>query len=224
MLIRSDFLFTAQNQILENAAIESANDKIIAVGSSVEILKGRKPDYDFGNGLILPGLVNAHTHLDLSRFLNKIPSKLKFTEWLKQFIKIRPEIGYLTQKEYSQKIDEQIEYGITTIADINQSGEFINNTQARLILFLELLGFTPQMVSQKKEWFKENLQIKKSGITYGVSPHAPYSTTSELFDLAAQSGMMQMIHYKESNPEPNFSIKFMPLPPNHYQEPPIERT
>ena len=150
MLIRSDFLFTAENKILEDAALEVENNKIIGVGSSSEILKNRKPDYDFGNGFILPGLVNAHTHLDLSRFLNKIPAKLSFGEWVKRFLSIRAEVGYLNKQEYAQRIQEQVSYGVTTIGDINQSGVMANPTTARVFAFLELLGLTEDFINYKK--------------------------------------------------------------------------
>lgn len=205
MLIRSDFLFTAENKILEDAALEVENNKIIGVGSSSKILKERKPDYDFGNGFILPGLVNAHTHLDLSRFLNKIPAKLSFGEWVKRFLSIRAEVGYLNKQEYAQRIQEQVSYGVTTIGDINQSGVMANPTTARVFAFLELLGLTEDFINYKKNWFDDLLKKKLENIFYGVSPHAPYTTDKKLFEKAQDSGLLQMIHLAESQSEKDFA-------------------
>jgi cytosine/adenosine deaminase-related metal-dependent hydrolase len=205
MLFRSDFLFTSQNQILEDAALEIENEKIIAVGAASKILKSRKPDYDFKNSLVLPGLVNAHTHLDLSRFLNKIPAKLSFGEWVKRFLSIRAEVGYLNADEYGNRILEQASYGITTIGDINQSGAIANPTSVRVIAFLELLGLTEDFIEYKKKWFDDLLKIKLENVTYGVSPHAPYTTDASLFQKAHDSGLLQMIHLAESQSEKDFA-------------------
>jgi len=205
MLIRSDFLFTAQNQIIEDAALEIRDEKIVSVGASVEILKGRKPDYDFRNSLLLPGLVNAHTHLDLSRFLNKIPAKLSFGEWVKRFLSIRAEVGYLNEQEYADRVKEQISYGVTTIGDINQSGIIVNPTGARVIAFLELLGLTEEFINYKKKWFDDLLKNKLENVFYGVSPHAPYTTDAALFQKAQDSGLLQMIHLAESQSEKDFA-------------------
>jgi cytosine/adenosine deaminase-related metal-dependent hydrolase len=205
MLIRSDFLFTAQNQILENTALEIRDQKIISVGTALEILKDRKPDYDFGNCLLLPGLVNAHTHLDLSRFLNMIPAKLSFGEWVKSFLSIRAQVGYLNEKEYGQRVIEQVSYGVTTIGDINQSGVIANPTSARVIAFLELLGLTDDFINYKKKWFDDLLKNKLENVSYGVSPHAPYTTDAELFQKARESGLLQMIHLAESQSEKDFA-------------------
>jgi len=205
MFIRSDFLFTAQNQILEDATLEVRDKKIVSVGTAAEILKGRQPDHDFGNSLILPGLVNAHTHLDLSRFLNKIPAKLSFGEWVKRFLSIRAEVGYLNEKEYADRVMEQISYGVTTVGDINQSGVIANPTAARVIAFLELLGLTEEFINYKKNWFEDLLKIKLENVIYGVSPHAPYTTDKKLFQKAQDSGLLQMIHLAESQSEKDFA-------------------
>src|SRR6516162_8220872 len=60
--------------------------------TAVEPRGQRSPDRDLGNAALLPGLVNAHTHLDLSGLHGRNPPGADFTSWLRQVIRYRREV------------------------------------------------------------------------------------------------------------------------------------
>ena len=79
------WVFPVDAPPLERGIVTIAGDRILAV----EPHGARTADYDLGNAAILPGPVNAHTHLDLSGARGKCPPRLDFTNWLRAVIEFR---------------------------------------------------------------------------------------------------------------------------------------
>src|SRR4051794_34697651 len=76
------WVFPVTGPPLERGVVAVADDRIVAVGPR----GSRHADEDVGNAALLPGFVNAHTHLDLSGLRGKVPPTSNFTDWLRAVI------------------------------------------------------------------------------------------------------------------------------------------
>jgi aminodeoxyfutalosine deaminase len=174
----------------------------------------RTPTIDLGNVAILPGFVNAHTHLDLSGLRGKCPPSPDFTGWLRQVIAHRrtttPE---QTQADIRAGLAESLRFGTTLVGDIASGGASWNalaEAPLRAVVFYELLGLTRERAAQCRAaaegWLDEHSSL--SGCLPGLSPHAPYSVSVELLRWAAaeatERGLPLAVHLAETQAELEF--------------------
>jgi cytosine/adenosine deaminase-related metal-dependent hydrolase len=163
---------------------------------------------DLGNGAIIPGLVNAHTHLELSDVAVPLRPSRPFTSWLKEVMSHRRQrvrsgpANRSTKQSLSdqtaiapcirQGMSESSKWGTTTIGDIagpvpdSESGPNCENSLApppRSVAFLELLGLAVERVSEQLQRGREHLAGDSGDqrVIRGLSPHAPYSVHPDLF-------------------------------------------
>ena len=113
------WIFPIDAPPLERGTITIRADKIVAV----EPHGTRKADVDLGHVAILPGFVNAHTHLDLTGARGQCPPTSDFTQWLRKVIAYRrsrtPE---QVQGDISAGLAECLRFGTTLIGDIAAGG------------------------------------------------------------------------------------------------------
>ncbi len=151
-------------------------------GTIAGVERHGRAEIDLGNAAILPGLVNAHTHLDLSGMRGLAPPSPDFTGWLRQVIAHRrartPE---QVQADVRAGLAECIRTGTTLVGDISGDGgssyKSLVTSGIRAVIFRELLGLprerAEQAIAAGERWlstFKANDMVRP-----GLSPHAPYS-------------------------------------------------
>ena len=134
------WVFPVSRPPLERGTVTINADHIVAI----EPHGCRTADFDLGNTAILPGLVNAHTHLDLSDARGKCPPTPEFTDWLWAVIQHRR--GQTTD-QVKAAIDaglaESLRFGTTLLGDISAGGlswARLHNAPLRSVVFYELLG------------------------------------------------------------------------------------
>lgn len=171
---------------------------------------------DLGNAVLLPGLVNAHTHLELTAmrgFLEEMP----FFDWISTLTRARREVLSDADLAHSARagIEEGLTAGISTFADTSQSGVTLDamlDLGVRGVMYLEVFGPDPAMCDQTVREFRDRLahhRARETGLVrLGVSPHAPYSVSAELFtaigELAVADDLPVAIHVAESADESRF--------------------
>ncbi len=154
----------------------------------------RTPDEDLGNAAILPGLVNPHTHLDLSGARGLIPptDPDHFTDWLRGVIDYRRTHTFeQTQVDIHAGLAECMKFGTTLIGDIATEGaswDAVCEAKTRAVVFRELIGLSEERaasaVEAAREWFDS--RIESSTLRAGLSPHSPYSARWTIFPGAGQ--------------------------------------
>lgn len=171
----------------------------------------RPATFDFGQAAILPGLVNAHTHLDLSGLGGQVPPGPDFTGWLSRVIQHRREqTPAQMESSIARGLAEAIRFGTTLIGDIaglGQSWATLSSAPIRAVVFHELLGLSRPRAAQA--WAQACAWIGSHRATAtcrpGLSPHAPYSVRASLFHAAARLATAQQvplaIHLAESRAE-----------------------
>lgn len=141
---------------------------------------------DLGNVVLMPGLINAHIHLELSWLRGRVPPATSFTEWVKQMMATRG--GFersgdpIVLEAMQAAIRELRAGGTVAIGDISNSLASPAAMRAAGldgVVFHELLGFKERdgaLIERTRE-----ARSQAGPPTVSLAPHAPYSTSPELF-------------------------------------------
>ena len=222
--INADWVLPITSPPIKDGIVLTDGKAIKAVGSGKELSKFPYDEIiDCSGKIILPGFVNAHSHLELTGFRGKIEKGLPFTDWARKVVSIRKDI---TENEIATAIkdglNELISSGVTTVGDFSQTGitaKILNERGLRGTVFLEFSGFNPEQKDEKLRQLKEllNYEIDSKLIThhsslitvnFGIAPHAPYSVSPELLkeshNFAQEKRVPLAIHISEMLEEIEF--------------------
>ena len=163
-------------------------------------------DEDLGDAAIIPGLVNAHTHLDLTGAAGLTAPVMgeAFPDWLMRIIDFRRgRTADQVEADIRAGLAESLRHGVTLLGDISPGGAShacLKEAALRAIVFWELIGTT-------LERFESSLHSAILGTDaypdtrtcrWGRSPHAPYSVHQRGYGLAAQMPGLAAVHLAES--------------------------
>ncbi|NOT08069.1 MAG: amidohydrolase family protein, partial [Gemmatimonadales bacterium] len=199
---------------IERAALLIGSDgRIEAIGPSDSIPS--PPDaesLDLGDAVLLPGLVNAHTHLELTGFEEAAPEG-EFREWIQTIRRIKAaRSGDEWLDAARQGIRDCWAAGVTTIADTGDSGAVIE-ALAELggsgIVYHEVFGPHPDQCEESLTGMAarvgELARFTGPRVRLGVSPHAPYTVSGPLYARVAawakHRAMPIAVHVAESMEE-----------------------
>lgn len=164
-------------------------------------------------GIVTPGFVNVHCHLELSHLKNRIPQHTGLPGFAKQVIVQRGNFSPEDMAERMQAADlEMLQNGIVAVGDIsNGDSSFATKANSRLFYhtFIELIGLDPLRSELIFNKGTEMLQALKNHNLHGsLAPHAPYSTSTELIkaiaDYNKKTAVPFTIHNQESQEETRF--------------------
>ena len=167
-------------------AVVIEDDRIVWVGPDAECPDAERT-VDLPEAVLAPGLVNAHGHLDLAHLKGQLPFRGEFTEWV---VGIGGRRGDQDHTEASiEAIRGAIARGTTTFGDIVAPKSFDSmvhafaTTGARGRLFVEALGFKPERADRvfSEVWELAEMRELPPRVETGLSPHAPYSVSRDLF-------------------------------------------
>jgi cytosine/adenosine deaminase-related metal-dependent hydrolase len=164
-------------------------------------------DQDVGNAALLPGFVNAHTHLDLGMLRGKCSPTPDFPGWLRCVIAgRRAATSEQVEQAIRDGVAECVRCGTTLVGDISAGGAswpLLAAAPLRSVVFYELLGLPLERADAA--WQRARAWLASVRTTErcrpGLSPHAPYSVRRDLFQRAAASGLPMAIHLAESRAE-----------------------
>lgn len=164
-------------------------------------------------GILCPGFVNAHCHLELSYLKNELPQQKGLIEFAKGIITKRMAFPEEVMKEAAKKADQGMwENGIVAVGDISNapvSFDIKKESKINYHTFIELIGLNPQYADVIFNVGKDLLsQLKQKGLAGSLAPHAPYSVSLELMqkirERAEQTNAPVSIHNQESREEDLF--------------------
>ena len=202
---------------IESGAIAIDGERIAAVGQAADIV-ARFPHFpvtDFGMSAILPGLVNAHSHLELTvmrGFLER--EEGNFFAWLRKLTIARVAMtGDDLFVSAACGTIEAARAGITCVGDSSSVGTrtipAISEIGLRGIVYQESFGPDPSLAEQNVSGLRRELdamrEIATAGVRAGVSPHAPYTVSAPQLELIARLAIDEklplMMHAAESQAE-----------------------
>ncbi len=206
---------------MEDGALCVRAGRIVAVGHSREVMREfpDAPVTDFGDAILLPPLVNAHTHLELTNFPDwaKAAGETRqadsFVDWILKVVKVK---STLPREAYATSLAEGIRRSLQ--AGTGAVGDILSHFPARQAyagcplqgrIFLELLGRTRDRFDPLLAAANRILgEVPPGRPGYGISPHAPYTLDADYLrqslDLGRQQSVPVMIHLAESAEESAF--------------------
>ena len=163
-------------------------------------------DIDLGNAAILPGFVNAHTHLELGPLPQTGTTEAEDQiEWLERVIAMRMQTDDATMRsQVAHGVQASLAAGTTTLTDITTIGRSeaaLVASPLKAIVFSEILGLKRERALQTSasaySWLMSPQTEAPERVRRGLSPHAPYSTASWVYEKAATIGVPLATHLAE---------------------------
>jgi len=201
--ITASFILDPEGHLAERHTLIMDNNVV------VDLIDEVLPDAEFFDGIISPGFINAHCHLELSHMVDKIKRGTSLHGFINEII--------ATRKTYTRGIAESIKMadekmwvnGIQGVGDIcNTDDTFVVKAHSRIRYhsFIELFNFNPAFA---EDAVNSGLQLQKKlqdlRLSSSLVPHAPYSVPKELFCLIKiqhdQSPSQWSIHSQETASE-----------------------
>jgi cytosine/adenosine deaminase-related metal-dependent hydrolase len=201
------WVFPVSGPPLPGGIVTIAGERIVRV----EPHGARRPDLDLGDAAVLPGLVNAHTHLDLTGLRGAVPFRGDFTDWLRAVIRHRrARSAEQVEADVRVGLAESVRHGVTLLGDISAGGlswPILASGAVRAVVFHELLGLARERAEAALTAATVWLAAQPATPTCrpGLSPHAPYSVRDDLFEraglLAQRTNVPLAVHLAETRAE-----------------------
>jgi cytosine/adenosine deaminase-related metal-dependent hydrolase len=166
---------------------------------------------DLGNVAVLPGLVNAHTHLEVSWMRGQVPPSASMPAWAASLMALRRTVSHEPSEPILDAIAEARSTGTTLVGDVTNTFATyapLLDSQLSAALFRELLGFSAPdpdaaiaSAQQQASELPHAARLRPS-----IVPHAPYSVSPALFRAIAKAsvGKPVSVHLGESKQEIEF--------------------
>ncbi len=148
-ILKSKYLLKDPDNVIDNGALlidDGGKIKFAGLFSDIDNA-GSYKTIDLGNYVIVPGLINTHTHLELTHLHKSLKGNGNFTDWIRALVAIKKD---WSENEYALSIQDGIENslesGTTTVVDITRNGIALNELLAsniRKLLFLSIINFDP---------------------------------------------------------------------------------
>jgi len=218
LLITADWVLPVSSAAFRNGAVEIRQGRIHAIGPLAELASESEATHriDLGAAALLPGLVNAHAHLELTA-LRGFLEEPDFFSWIRRLTETKYEVLDEEDLLCSSRLGvvEATRAGITTIADIADSGvslPALSQGGLRAVLYQEVFGPDPAQAEESLAGLGEKIESHQAAgagrVSIGISPHSPYTVSGRLFKLLAEFALAEgypvSVHAAESVAEGEF--------------------
>lgn len=189
-------------------------DRVVKAGTLEQLgpLDPGESIRDIPDAVILPGLINAHCHLELGMARGLLPRSEAFPMWVSRLRKSLEGAGP-TQYAQAARLGalECLKHGTTTLVDVGNTGEALSELAAlpiRSYPHLELIGLDPEIAAARLSGAMQRLAALPPGTDRyhpGITCHAPYSCSPDLMRQVADAGSLRAgpytLHVAESAEE-----------------------
>lgn len=207
--ISASYVFTLAGEPLKNGIVVVDQSGVIHEVIDTKGELRETEGLEHYAGILCPGFVNTHCHLELSHLKGKIDRGLFLPEFLKQIFLLRNndeeiQLQAMRQAERLMRMN-----GIVAIGDISNGSLSLEVKEQNNIYyhtFIECFGFLPERAPRAMEYagFVSYL-YDAAKLPYSITPHAPYSVSEPLWDLivqkATENHYVLSIHHQESEEE-----------------------
>ncbi len=215
IIYSSRWVLPISSGLIEDGAIAIKGSQITDVGTRVSLV-GKYPEatvHDYPDAAILPGLINAHSHLELTAMRGFLESEeVDFTSWLKKLTVARLELMTPDDRYVSAAWGaiEAVRAGVTALADASdgafESMTALSDVGLRGIVFQESFGPDPRLAEDNFAKLTARVarltELETPLVKLGVSPHAPYTVCGRQLELISEFALAEklpvMMHAAES--------------------------
>jgi len=208
MIIRARTVATMDGPPIEDGGVVISGNRIIEVGEfpGVSARHSGQETVDLGEQALLPGLINAHCHLDYTCLRGKIAPQKSFADWIRA---INAEKAKLAAHDYLASITdgfaEAKRFGTTTVANLTAFPELISQIRSpiRTWWFAELIDLrSPERANELVDLAIKSLQSEEK---WGLAPHALFTASRDLYrrceEIARHENVLLTTHLAESPEE-----------------------
>ena len=204
-------LFTGNEMLsADNVLITDEQGRIESIINSADA----GDDIQQFNGVLTPGFINAHCHLELSHMKGLIPEKTGLVDFILKIVNERHFPDEQIADAIEKAEDEMLQNGIVAVGDIcNNTSSLPQKLKNRLAYynFIEVSGWTPAIAASRFERSVDiynQFKIQNSKFKISLVPHAPYSVSDELWDMMIPNFPEQSIsiHNQETDFEDAFFL------------------
>lgn len=199
-VLSADWVVPVEGDPIRDGAVAIEDGRIAALGPASELGEGER----FPEAVILPGFVNAHSHLEYAVYAG-FGDALAFGPWLELHVERKRRLA-LEEMEASARLGalECLRSGITTVGDASFSGAAATacaDLGLRAVVYLEVFG-RPDALAERFAPLQERIRPALSErVRLGISPHAPYTCSLDLYRACADLGLPLATHLAESEAE-----------------------
>jgi cytosine/adenosine deaminase-related metal-dependent hydrolase len=201
-VLSADWVLPIDGSPIEHGAVVIEAGRIAAIGTIDELGEGTRYD----EAVILPGFVNAHSHIEYAAYGGFGDGLTDFAEWIRLHTERKWRIGWDDYVAIARLgAAECLAAGITTVGDCSYSGAAAAGAAElglRAIVYLEVFGDDPSAALDRFEELRGRVEpLSSDRIRLGVSPHAPYSVSADVYRACADLGLPIATHISESESE-----------------------
>jgi 5-methylthioadenosine/S-adenosylhomocysteine deaminase len=200
-VLSADWVLPIEGPPIEGGAVVIEADRIAAVGTAEELGEGIR----YEDAVIVPGFVNAHSHLEYAVYAGFGDSLADFAEWIRLHTERKRRVGW---EEYVAVARlgaaESLRSGVTTVGDCSFSGAAAaaaDELGLRGVVYLEVFGADPDAALAQFEELRVRARPLSDRVSLGVSPHAPYSVSPAVYRACAELGLPVATHISENESE-----------------------
>lgn len=206
---KADYVFPVHADPIKNGIVTvDDTGRIIAIEDGLSDTGHGLITTEKLDGIICPGFVNTHCHVELSHLKDKIPRKTGLVDFIKQVQGQRNATDHTDVLAAAQAADKEMyQNGIVAVGDISNSATTVdlkNKSKIYYHTFIEVFGFVPDRAG---DIYKNALALRDEfrPRSCSITPHAPYSVSKELFKLinklSEERDNLISIHNQESAEE-----------------------
>jgi cytosine/adenosine deaminase-related metal-dependent hydrolase len=201
-VLSADWVLPVQGAPIENGAVAIEDGRIAAVGPA----DGLGATTHYADAVIVPGFVNAHSHLEYAVYGGFGDGLGDFAEWITLHIQRKARIGWEEYVDIARFGAAQcLASGVTTVGDCSYSGATAvacADLGLRATVYLEVFGADPTVGLEHFAEIKDRVDgFFSDRVRPGISPHAPYSVSLDLYRACAELGLPLSTHVSESPAE-----------------------
>ena len=180
---RADYVFPINADPIKNGVVTVDDEgKILSVSTHAQA------DVEQLSGIICPGFVNTHCHVELSHLLGKTTQGTGLVDFIKAIQKLRAGDDNAVTEAATLADQQMYENGIVAVGDIANSAISLpvkNKSKLYYHTFIEMFSFIPE---RAEETFQAALELQNQfkPLPASLTPHAPYSVSKDLFKLLKQ--------------------------------------
>src|SRR5262245_7433684 len=203
----ADWVLPVAGRPIERGAVAVEDGRIVAVGAAAELGEGTR----FPDTVILPGFVNAHSHLEYAVYGGFGDGLGDFSDWIGLHVERKRRLELEDVFDIARLgAAECLASGVTTVGDCSFTGAAATacaELGLAAIVYLEVFGDDVEAAQARfEELFARARPAFSDLVRPGVSPHAPYTTSIGVYAACAELGLPIATHVSESPSEAEYLV------------------
>ena len=211
LFLRAGWVLPVASAPIRDGAVAVSGGRITWVGGAASRQGPAGQERDLGPGVLIPGPVNAHTHLELSALAGRLPAAGGFTRWVEALVEARAALSAEEARAATAAAVRSVEAsGTVAIGDVSNALahiDLLEGARFESVVFFEQIGWDPARAEEILLRADEGLGKAEGGrAQVRLAAHAPHSVSAPLMRGLVARGGPFALHLAESPDESRFLL------------------